>query len=122
MTYGAMRFAYCGLRAACGLQPEHEQHRLATQLAKLRRVDERGFRVPAEPGQDRHILLAAELESHRRRVEARADIDLPKLIEARVVVGRERSVDEAGEEEAASRGEGGAAVRVRLFCALSLAT
>jgi hypothetical protein len=48
-------------------------------------------------------LLAANLESHGRRIDSDTDIDLPKLIEADVVIGRERSIDEAREEEAAGR-------------------
>src|SRR5262252_7335597 len=59
------------------LQSEHEQHRLIAHLAKLRRVDEPGPGVAAEPRQDGEVLLAAGLEGHRRRVDAGADIDLP---------------------------------------------
>src|SRR5258707_15867142 len=71
------------------LQSEHEQHRLVAHLAKLRRVDEPGPGVAAEPRQDGDVLLAAGLEGHRRRVDAGADIDLPHLLKAYVVIGAE---------------------------------
>src|SRR6516225_7134935 len=85
------------------LQSEHEQHGLITHFAKFRRIYQRGLGDPAKPGQDCNILLAANLKGHRRSVDADTDIDLPKLIEADVVIGRERSIDEAREEEAAGR-------------------
>jgi hypothetical protein len=49
-----------------------------------------------------------------RSVEADADIDLPKLLKADVVIGGERSVDEAREEEAAGRRERCAVIGIRL--------
>jgi len=42
--------------------------------------------IGAEPCEDRDILLAASLEGHRRGVEACPDVDLPELVERRVVV------------------------------------
>ncbi len=78
---------YTGLPSP--LQSEHEQHRLVAHLAKLRRVDEPGPGVAAEPRQDGDVLLAAGLEGHRRRVDAGADIDLPQLLKAYVVIGAE---------------------------------
>jgi hypothetical protein len=58
-------------------------------------------------------LLAANLEGHRWRIDADTDIDLPKLIEVDVVIGRERSIDEAREEEASGRREGRAVIGIR---------
>ena len=60
------------------------------------------LRDRAQAGHDRDILLAVDLERHRRRVEAGADIDLPQRLHGRVVVGDERAVGEAGEDEAAA--------------------
>ena len=66
-------------------QPEHEQHGLVALLFQLRREHVLAERDAAQARQDRHILLAAGLERHRRRVEAGADIDLPQLLHAGVV-------------------------------------
>jgi hypothetical protein len=49
-------------------------------------------------------LLAARLEGHRRGIEARADIDPPKLVERAVVIGDQRAVGVAGDDEAAGGG------------------
>ena len=95
------------------LQPEHEQHGLVAHFAKFRSIYECGFGRPTKPCQDCNILLAANLEGHGRRIDADTDIDLPKLIEADVVIGRERSIDEAREEEASGRGEGRAVIGIR---------
>ena len=53
---------------------------------------------------------AADLKRHGRSVEAYAEIDLPKWFKARVIIGHERSVDEAREQEAAGCRESGAAI------------
>src|SRR5262245_35476199 len=82
-------------------EPEHKQHRLVALLLQFRRERVLANRDAAQAGEDRDILLAVDLEGHRRRVEADADIDLPDLLQRRVVIGDERSVREAGEDQAA---------------------
>ena len=74
-------------------QPEHEQHGLVAHFAKFRRVCEGVLGAPAKPRQDYNILLATNPKGHRRSVDADADIDLPKLLKADVVIGGERSID-----------------------------
>src|SRR5438128_1595318 len=81
-------------------------------LAQLRSQDMPGLRYPAQPRQDGHILLAAGLERHGRRREAGAHIDLPQLLQGRVVIRGKRSVGETGEHQAARRGDGAAVVRI----------
>src|SRR5713101_7246890 len=93
-------------------QPEYEHHGLVAHLPQFRGQDMPGLRYPAQPRQDVDILLAAGLERHGRRREAGADIDLPELLQGRVVVGGKRSVGEAGEDQAARRGDGAAVVRI----------
>src|SRR5215468_3690901 len=97
-------------RFPSALWPEHEQHRLMAHFAKLWRIYECGLGDPAKPRQDCNILLTASLEGHGRSVEAGADINLPKLLKAGVVIGSERSIDQAREEEAAGRREGCAVI------------
>jgi hypothetical protein len=48
-----------------------------------------------------HILLAIELECHRRRREAGADIDLPYFLKRGVVKGCDCAVEQSEEYEAA---------------------
>src|SRR6516225_5555561 len=95
------------------LQSEHEQHGLVAHFAKFRRIYEGAFGRPAKPRQDCHILLTANLEGHGRGIDADTDIDLPKLLKADVVIGSERSIDQAREQEAAGRRQGCAAVWIR---------
>src|SRR5580693_7505288 len=64
---------------------EHPQHGLIALLLELRDVEVLAQRDPAQPGEDRHILLTVDLERHGRRVEAGADIDLPQLPQRRVI-------------------------------------
>src|SRR5258707_7939145 len=73
-------------------QPEHVQYQRVALLLELRRVDESSLRDRARPRHDRHVLLAFDLERHRRRGKARAHVDLPQLIERGVVIGRNRAV------------------------------
>src|SRR5262249_21732501 len=94
-------------------QSEHKQHGLVAHFPKFRRIYQRALGDPAKPRQDCNILLAADLEGHGRRIDADTDIDLPKLLKADVVIGRERSIDQAREQEAAGRREGCAAVGIR---------
>jgi len=54
-------------------------------LAQLRRVDQAAAGNRTRTGDDRHILLAAHLEGHRRGREAGANVDLPQLVERRIV-------------------------------------
>src|SRR5260370_3591039 len=82
-------------------QPEHVQHRGVALFLDLRRVHERAPAGGVEAGCDGDVLLAANLERHRRSVEAGADVELPQLLQRRVVIGRHRSVGQADEDEAA---------------------
>src|SRR5258708_29284318 len=100
------------LHPGYSLQPKHEHHGLVAHLPQFRGEDMPGFRYPAQPRQDDHILLAAGLERHRRRREAGADIDLPQLLKGCVVIGRKRSVGEAGEYQAAGGRDRAAVVRI----------
>src|SRR5262245_2942336 len=86
-------------------QPEHEQHGLVALLLELGDELVLAARDRAQPRQDRDVLLAVDLERHRRRVEAGADVDLPELLHAGVVVGGKGAVGEAGEDEPAARGQ-----------------
>src|SRR3979411_994547 len=81
------------------LKPEHEQHGLVAHFPQLRRVRMPALGDWAEPRQDRDILLAVDLERHRRRVEAAADVDLPQRLHGRVVVGYARSVGAAADDQ-----------------------
>src|SRR5690349_19832032 len=83
-------------------QPENEQHGLVALLPELRREAQPSLRDRAQAGHDRDILLAVDLERHRWRIEPGSDVDLPQRLHGRVVVGDERAVGEAGEDEAAA--------------------
>src|SRR5215475_11667140 len=50
-------------------QPEHIQHRRVTLILQLRRIHELGPGRTARPRRYRHVLLAVDLECHRRRRE-----------------------------------------------------
>src|SRR5262245_59493464 len=76
-------------------EPEHKQHRLVALLLQLRRERMLADRDAAQAREDRDILLAIDLEGHRRCIEANADIDLPELLQGRVVIGDERPIREA---------------------------
>src|SRR5258707_2424942 len=84
-------------------KPEHEQHGLVALLLELRAVDVLADGDPAQAGQDRHILLAADLEGHRRRIKTDPDIDLPERLHGGVVERHHGSVREAREHEPAGR-------------------
>src|SRR5262245_66517409 len=84
------------------LQPEHEQYGLVALLLELGNEQMLAAGDRAQPREDRDVLLAVDLERHRRRIEAGADVDLPELLHRRVVVGDERSIGEAGEDQAAA--------------------
>src|SRR5258708_17781287 len=60
-------------------QPEHVEHQRVALLLELRRVHEPRARDRAWPRHDRAILLAVDLERHRRRGKAPAHLDLPTL-------------------------------------------
>src|SRR5262249_32715522 len=71
-------------------EPEHEQHRLIALLLEFRREHMLVQCNPAQPGQDRDILPAVDLEGHWRRVESHPDVDPPELLQCGVVIGDER--------------------------------
>src|SRR5262245_17378861 len=54
------------------LEPEHEQHGLVALLLELGNELMLAARDRAQARQDRDVLLAVDLERHRRRVEAGA--------------------------------------------------
>src|ERR1700683_1829375 len=81
------------------LQTKNEQHRLIPHLAKLRRHRIDVESIAVEPRLDCNELLAAHLECHRRCIDAASDVEMPKLIQSGVIVGRHRSVSEARYEE-----------------------
>ncbi len=93
-------------------QREHVQHRHVALVLELRRVDQMALRIAARPGRDRQILLAVDLERHRRRREGGADIDLPELVQRGVVESRDGAVEQPDEDEAAGGRERAAVVRV----------
>src|SRR3984893_339043 len=88
--------------ACSGSQAEYEKHGRVAHLLELRRVDEPGLGSRARSRCDRHILLAVDLEAHRRRGNARADIELPQFRKRGVVIGRNRAVQERVEDEPAA--------------------
>ena len=96
-------------------QPEHEQHQRVALIAQLRRIGQPAARHRARTRHDRHVLFAVDLESHRRGGEARADVDLPQLLEAGVVVGRHRTIEQRGEDQPAAGRQRARVVRV-LHC------
>src|ERR1700675_4334560 len=67
-----------GRRASLS-QREHVQHGRIADLLELRRVDELGARRRAQARGDGEILLAVDLEGHRRSAIASAEIDLPQF-------------------------------------------
>src|SRR5262245_42398423 len=83
-------------------KPEHIQHHGVALLLELGRVDELGLGGAARPRCDRDVLLAIDLEGHRGRREAGADIDLPHLLERRVIVSCDGAVHECDEDESAA--------------------
>src|SRR5262249_11491218 len=89
--------------ARISLQREHEQKRLVALLPELRNELVLAAGTRAQAGQNRDILLAVDLERHGRRIEAGADIDLPKLLQRHVVIGREGPIGETREYHAAGR-------------------
>ncbi len=56
--------------------------------------------------------LPFDLEGHRRRREAGADVDLPQLLDRGVVIGRDGAVEQREEHESAARRQRAAVVRV----------
>src|SRR5581483_11127754 len=90
---------------------EHEQHRSRRGHLELGR--ERKDRVRLlRADQDGNVLLAVDCVGHRRRVHTGAKIDAPKLLQRFGIVGRERAVDMAGEDEVASGREHASEVRI----------
>jgi hypothetical protein len=72
-----------GGKSSCGrgtLQPEHVQHGRVALFLELRRENELALGRWARPRRDGQILLAVDLEGHRRRREAGTDIYLPYLV------------------------------------------
>ena len=61
-------------------------------------------------GCDRQILFAVDLERHWRRLERRAEVYLPQLIERGVVESRDGTVHQGDEYETAGCGDGAAHV------------
>jgi hypothetical protein len=77
-----IRLTRLGLGDAPGtgsLQPEHVQHGRVALVLEFRRVLQRVLAGRVQTGRDGHVLLAVDLKGHRRGIEARADIGLPKL-------------------------------------------
>src|SRR5260370_30535388 len=93
-------------------QPEHKQRGLVSYVARLGGQRDSSLGYPAQPGHDRDVLLAAGLEGHRRSIDARPDIDFPQRLQACIVVGHERAVAQAREQEAAGGCQRGAEVRI----------
>src|SRR3982074_1953340 len=84
-----LRVRLCLPDSAPALQSKHEQHGLIALFLELGNELMLAARDRAQAGEDRDVLLAVDLERHRRRVEAGADIDLPQLLHRGVVVGGE---------------------------------
>src|ERR1700674_1863102 len=70
------------------------QHECVALLPELRRIDEPPSGSRARSREDRDILLAVDLERHRRRGKTGADIDLPQLVERGVIERRNGAVQE----------------------------
>src|SRR5215467_9169828 len=85
-----------------GSQREDIKYSRIADLLQLRRIDELRPRRRAQARRDGEILLAVDLERHRRRAEAGADVDLPQLVQRSVVVGSDGTVQESQEDEPAS--------------------
>src|SRR6202521_5347142 len=100
------------------LQCEDIQHGRVALLLEFRRVDELGLGGSTWPRRDRQILLAVDLEGHRRRAKARADIDLPQFVERGVVERRNRAVQQPEEDQSAGGGKRARVVRVAQVHAL----
>src|SRR5262249_52683555 len=83
------------------LQAEDKQHRLITQLSEFRRHRIDVSSIPVETRLDCEILLAADLEGHRGRVDAAADIEPPQFFQTGVVVSDRGAVRKAGYQQAA---------------------
>src|SRR5258707_761502 len=93
-------------------QPEDIEHQGLALLLEFRRVGELPSRARARPRHDPDVLLAVDLERHRRRRKARTHVDLPQLVERGVVVSRDGAIHEGQEHEAAAGRERAGAVRV----------
>ncbi len=93
-------------------QPEYEQHGRVRQCFHLGRACEFGAADDADAGCDGDVLLAVDHVGHRRGDEARADVDLPELLEALVVVSDDGAVEQCGHHDAAAGGEHAAVVAV----------
>src|SRR6516164_5298614 len=80
-------------------QREDIKHGRIADLLQLRRVDELRSCGRAQARRDGEVLFAVDLERHRRRTEASADVDLPQFVQRGVVVGRDGAVQESEEDE-----------------------
>src|SRR5258706_14576330 len=83
-------------------QPEDIEHQGLALLLEFRRVGELPSRARARPRHDPDVLLAVDLERHRRRRKARTHVYLPQLVERGVVVTRDAAIHEGQEHEAAA--------------------
>src|SRR5215470_77040 len=116
---GGFRFAQPTLRSyKRRSQREDIKHSRIADLLQLRRVDELRPRRRAQARRDGEVLLAVDLERHRRRTEASADVDLPQLVQRGVVVGSDGAVEESQEDEPAGGRERTRIVRVAQVHAL----
>jgi hypothetical protein len=61
-------------------EPEHEQHGLIAHISQFRRPGEFVLRDAAQSSRDGDVLLPACFESHRRCVDAAAEVDPPQLV------------------------------------------
>src|ERR1700727_1649484 len=82
----------------CAVDREHPQH-----PALRGRIVE--ARITAEAGQNRDILLSVKLVGHRRSVDRRTSLELPKLLSGLRIVGQETAALVAREDHAALGGE-----------------
>src|SRR5882757_10652575 len=82
-------------------QPEYIQHHCVALVLEFRRVEHFRLGRSARSRGNRHILFAVHLECHRRRGKSRADVDLPQLVERRVVVSRDGAIKERHKNHAA---------------------
>src|SRR5258708_13570828 len=88
------------------------QHECVALLPELRRIDEPPSGSRARSRDDGDILLAVDLERHRRRGKAGADIDLPQLVECGVIERRNRAVQQREKPDPAPGPERAATIRV----------